>query len=1018
MKHETPALWRTLDEQLNGAPRPDLDGAASGPKPRPLTGPEANDFVARPLGPASASTREADEGIFGVRRRTFLQVMGAMLSMGAGCTKQPEERIVPYVKAPEDIIPGQPLFYASATVLGGIATGVLVEQHEGRPTKIEGNPEHPASLGGTDAQMQAATFDLYDPDRSKTLTHLGTISNYGTLVAALQSALVKYRAKKGAGLAILTGAIGSPTLKGQIDELLAGMPLAKWHWYESVFREGGRGGATLAFGKDLEARYDLAAADVVVSLDADLFGSAEGRLAYARQFASRRREEGTPGNVLGVEASPRHPPTRLYVFEPTPSITGGRADHRYRVKAADVERVVRALASRLGVAGIAGGDPPPGVDKASLDAIAADLKKAGARAVVAAGDFQPASVHALALAINQSIGAIGKTVHVAEPALFGTPDPIASLKTLCDDIDAGNVELLVILGGNPIYDAPADFNFLDRLKKVRTLVHLGRYDDETAAHCHYHVPEAHSLETWSDGRAFDGTVSVIQPLILPLYGGKSAHELLIALSDKPDRSARDLVKATTIPADVPADAAEAAFRRVLHDGIARGAATPGLPEAAGDLSHLPAPAPSTGYEIVFRPDPSIYDGRFASNAWLQELPRPLTKITWDNAAMISVEDARELGLETGNMVELSLGARRLVAPVWVMPGQAKGSVALHLGHGRTRGSKIGVGVGVDAGRLRTSAAPWHAGSLSIKKVVGEHEFATTQGHNTMEGRDIVRSGRFGKPLAESEEEKHHLSLYPDKPYPSYAWGMAIDLTTCTGCNACVVACHAENNVPVVGREEILNRREMHWIRIDRYYEGSAEDPRAHFQPLLCQQCEQAPCEVVCPVQATAHSSEGLNDMVYNRCVGTKYCSNNCPYKVRRYNFFGYSVDDVFGLDNKAQSIQLMHNPDVTVRTYGVMEKCTYCVQRIVGARVEAKKGDRKIRDGEVMTACQAACPTRAITFGDINDPTSEVAKKKALERNYALLDELNTKPRTTYLASLWNPNPAIDAPSPPKGEGG
>ncbi len=987
MKHETPALWRTLDEQINGSI---------------AVADEA--FVARPLPIAKASSAlEKDAGIFGVRRRTFLQVMGAMLSMGAGCTKQPEEKIVPYVKAPEDVIPGQPLFYATATVLGGVATGVLVEQHEGRPTKIEGNPEHPASLGGTDAQSQAATFDLYDPDRSKTLTHLGAISAYGELVAVLQNALLKFKARRGAGFALLTGAIGSPTLKAQIDELLQAMPLAKWHWYESVFREGARGGATLAFGKDLEARYDLSAADVVVALDADLFGTAEGRLAYARQFASRRKDEGTP--------------TRLYVFEPTPSITGGRADHRYRVKSADVEQVTRALAAALGVPGIAAGELPRGFDKASLDAIVLDLKKAGPRALVAAGDFQPSSVHAVALAINQTLGAIGKTVHVGEPALHGAPDPVASLKTLCDDIDAGNVEWLVMLGVNPVYDAPADFAFLDRLKKVPTRLHLGRYDDETAAHCHYHVPEAHSLESWSDGRAFDGTVSVIQPLILPLYGGKSAHELLIAMSDKPDRSARDIVKSTIVPGDVPGDAAESAFRRVLHDGIAKVSTTPEVPEAAGDLSHLGAPAAASGFELVFRPDPSTYDGRFASNAWLQELPRPMTKITWDNAAMISVEDARELGLETGNLVELTLGARRLKAPVWVMPGQARGSVALHLGHGRTRGSKIGVGVGVDAGRLRTSASPWHASGLVIKKIDGEHEFATTQGHNTMEGRDLVRSGRFGHPPVESEEEKHPLSLYPDKPYPSYAWGMAIDLTTCTGCNACVVACHAENNVPVVGREEVLNRREMHWIRIDRYYEGSAEDPRAHFQPLLCQQCEAAPCEVVCPVQATTHSSEGLNDMVYNRCVGTKYCSNNCPYKVRRYNFFGYSVDDVFGLDNKAQSIQLMHNPDVTVRTYGVMEKCTYCVQRIVGARVEAKKGDRKIRDGEVMTACQAACPTRAITFGDINDPESEVAKKKALERNYALLDELNTKPRTTYLASLWNPNPALDAGGT-KGEGG
>ena len=701
------------------------------------------------------------------------------------------------------------------------------------------------------------------------------------------------------------------------------------------------------------------------------------------------------------------------MFEPTPSITGGRADHRFAVKAAHVEQVARALAAAVGAPGFAAAAPPPGVTEAQIAAVAADLKRAGAHALVAAGDFQPASVHAIAIAIAQALGAVGTTVTLGEPALYGPTDPVASLAALCADIDHGEVELLIMLGVNPVYDAPADLDFVARLEKVPTRVHLGRYDDETAGHCHWHVPELHWLESWSDGRAYDGTVSVIQPLIAPLYGGKSAHDVLVGLSDKPDRTARDLVRSSSVPG-LPGDRAELAFRRVLHDGIAAAAKPAVAPPAAKPLALAP-PIDGAGLELVFRPDPSIHDGRFASNGWLQELPRPMTKITWDNAAMISPADARELGLETGSVVTLALGDRKLELPAWVLPGQAKGSVTVHLGYGRTRGSRIGVGVGVDAGRLRTSAAPWHAPGLSITKARGSHAFATTQGHDTMDGRDLVRSTTYAEPPRREGEK--HLSIYPDKPYPGHAWGMTIDLTGCTGCNACVVACHAENNVPVVGRDQVLNRREMHWIRIDRYYEGTPEDPRTHFQPILCQQCEQAPCEVVCPVQATTHSDEGLNDMVYNRCVGTKYCSNNCPYKVRRYNFFGYSVDDTFGLDMKAPSMALLHNPDVTVRSYGVMEKCTYCVQRIVYARVEAKKQDRRVRDGEVMTACQAACPARAITFGDIHDPTSAVAKQKESPRNYALLEELNTKPRTTYLTSMWNPNPALGGAKPGHEEG-
>jgi molybdopterin-containing oxidoreductase family iron-sulfur binding subunit len=948
-----------------------------------------------------------------VPRRTFLQVMGTLVAMGAGCTKQPPERIVAQVRAPEGYLPGKPLFYATASVVAGVATGVLAEQNEGRPTKLEGNPEHPASLGATDAITQAATFDLYDPERSKTLTHLGQIAGYGGLLGALQKAMLAHKSKRGEGLHLLTGAVGSPSLFAQLQELLSQHPLAKWHWYEPVHRTGARSGASLAFDPgaqdtvDAEPRLDLARADVIVSLDADLFGTCEGRLRYARDFSTRRRPEAAP--------------SRLYVFEATPSITGAKADHRFAVRAADVEVVARALAARLGVQ-LPPTEPPAGVKSEALDAMARDLLSARGRSVVAAGDFQPAGVHALAHAINLALGNVGTTVTFAPPPLFGPLDPVESLRELVVAMDAGKVETLLVIGNNPAYDAPADFAFAERLKKVRLAVHLGLYDDETAGRCHWHVPAAHWLETWSDGRAYDGTETLMQPIIAPLYGGKSAHELLVALSDRPDRTGYEVIRARfaanvlaaggAAAAGSPAQLAafETAWRYALHEGVAMPAPPPVHTPRARDLRALPAPPTAQGLEIVFRPDPSVFDGRFAHNPWLQELPRPLTKLTWDNAAFVSPADAQRLGLATGDVVELGLEGRTVNAPVWVLPGQTPGSVAVHLGYGRTRGSRVGVGVGFDAYRIRTSKAPWHASGLSLKKTGATHVFATTQGHHRMEGRDLVRTARFGEEPASGHGDKHgkHLSIYPDFVSPVHAWAMAIDLATCIGCNACVAACNTENNVPVVGKSEVLRGREMQWLRVDRYYQGTDELPTTHFQPIPCMHCETAPCEPVCPVQATVHSNDGLNDMVYNRCVGTKYCQNNCPYKVRRYNFFGYSTDDVFGLANDAPSMRLYHNPDVTVRSYGVMEKCTYCVQRINFARIEAKKENRRVRDGEVMTACQAVCPVEAITFGDKNDPTAAIAQRIGEPRNYALLAELNTKPRTTYLSELRNPNPELE----------
>jgi molybdopterin-containing oxidoreductase family iron-sulfur binding subunit len=581
-----------------------------------------------------------------------------------------------------------------------------------------------------------------------------------------------------------------------------------------------------------------------------------------------------------------------------------------------------------------------------------------------------------------------------------------SLRQLTADMQAGAVTTLLILGGNPVYTAPADVPFAAALNKVPFRAHLSLYADETSALCHWHLPEAHYLEGWSDARAYDGTVSIQQPLIAPLYGGRTAHELVSALLGEP-RSSHDIVR-DYWKGRLRVSDFDAVWRKALHDGVfADSALAAKLPAFKGNIAAPPAAQP--GWEIIFRPDPAVWDGRFANNAWLQELPKPLTKLTWDNAALIGPADAEKLGVKNEDVVELAYASHRLKAPVWISPGQADGAVTLHLGYGRTRAGRAGTGLGVNACALRTAVAPWGGGGLTIAKTGERYRLASTQGHHTMQGRNLVRTATVEEARKRPDfarepgdhEIGHEPSFYPKHKYEGYAWGMAIDLNACTGCNACVVACQSENNSPVVGKGEVTVGREMHWIRVDRYYKGAPEAPETVHQPVLCMQCENAPCEPVCPVGATVHSSEGLNDMVYNRCVGTRYCSNNCPYKVRHFNFLQYQ-------DDQTPSLKLLRNPNVTVRSRGVMEKCTYCVQRINEARIQAKNQDREIRDGEVATACQAVCPSQAIVFGNINDPKSRVSQLKAGPMNYGLLTELNTRPRTTYLARLRNPNPALE----------
>lgn len=933
-----------------------------------------------------------------VSRRSFLKLMGASLALaGLTACSGPVEKIVPYVRAPEEIIPGQPLFFATARLLGGYATGLLVESHMGRPTKAEGNPDHPASLGSTDVFAQASILTLYDPDRSKVVSQAGLLSTWQAFQNALNIELEAQRRSNGAGLRILTETVTSPTLADQLKTVLETFPQAQWHQYEPVNRDQVKAGAELAFGKFVETHYQFDQANVVLALDADFMRPGDpGHLRYTRDFMSRRRVRDGETDM-----------NRLYVVENTPSITGSVADHRLPIRSGQIEGFARALAQALGVL-----DGQSSLDETQnrwVEAIAGDLQQNEGASIVVAGPEQTPVVHALAHAINETLGNVGNTVLYTEPVEANPVIQTESLRKLVDDMNAGQVELLLIISGNPVYDAPPEFEFAQAMTNVTFKVHMGLYEDETSFLCNWHIPQSHYLESWSDARAFDGTVTIMQPLIAPLYDSRSAHELLDVLTGPTGRSNQEMVREYWQNESSAANF-DQFWQQALHDGLVPDSAFSTISVSLADLSSAVSQAGSdetTGLEINFRPSPNIWDGQFANNGWLQELPQPFTKLTWDNAALISPAMAAELGLSNGDVITLAYQGRTVEAPVWVMPGHATGSVTVFLGYGRKRVGDIGRGVGFDAYAIRPADAPWFASGLEVNPTGSRYELVTTQDHHNMEGRNLVRVGTLAEYQDHPEfvhEMEHHgeeLSLYPDVEYNGNAWGMTIDLTVCNGCNACVVACQSENNIPIVGKTQVSNGREMHWIRLDHYYEGDLDNPASYHQPLTCMQCENAPCEVVCPVAATVHSAEGLNDMVYNRCVGTRYCSNNCPYKVRRFNFLQYNDLDI-------PTFKLMHNPDVTVRSRGVMEKCTYCVQRINAARIDSKKENRPIRDGEIVTACQQACPTQAIVFGNINDPDSKVTQAKAHPLNYSLLAELNTRPRTTYLARLRNPNPELE----------
>jgi molybdopterin-containing oxidoreductase family iron-sulfur binding subunit len=952
-------------------------------------------------------TPEFEEGAAeapdGFSRRGFLQILGASAALATlPACRPPRHKILPYVRPPEKaLLPGTAVHYATALSLGGYATGLLVTSYDGRPTKVEGNPDHPSSGGAVGSFELASILELYDPRRARGFKRGQSSLAYRSLLRELADLAATHQRDGGARLRFLAGREGSPLLQDLRRRIRERYPQARLHVYESVSDDAAREGARLAFGRPLLPRHRLDAARVILSLDADFLAIGPEALRLAREYGAHRE----PGPEMN----------RLYVAETQLSVTGGAADHRFRMKPSDVLAFGRAVAARLasahGLSSLAAVGADGGRLARQAAVVADDLARARGRSVVIAGDRQPPAVHALAHALNAALGNAGKTVEYAPSPIDEAGVGAGTLKELAADLAAGKVDTLVITANNPVYAAPADVDLTPLLGKARHSIYLAYRDDETAPRCSWVVAASHPFETWGDARAYDGTASIVQPLIQPLFESVSEVELLAPFAGAADQGAYRLLQDHWRQRARGGD-----FDRQWEGWLARGV-VPGTAIAAeaapvrGDAvaaavrTAAGAPGPAGSLEASFVPDYKVLDGRYAENGWLQELPHPLTRMTWDNAAYLSPGTARRLGVVNGSRVELRAGDRKVQAAAWIMPGHADDAVTLPLGYGRRRAGPVGTGVGFDANALRTWDAPWVAPGATLAALGGEpHPFAMTQEHFSMEGRDIALSFAAGDWNAGRVEHLrgpvptiHAPVDYGDQ---QYKWGMAIDLSRCIGCAACTTACQAENNIPIVGKEQVMRSREMHWLRVDRYYAGSPDEPEVIAQPMMCQHCEAAPCEYVCPVNATVHSDEGLNEMVYNRCVGTRYCSNNCPYKVRRFNFLDYRGD-------LSPTEKMAMNPDVTVRTRGVMEKCTYCVQRIERARIDARVEGRKIQEGEFTTACAQACPTRAIVFGNLNDPKAHVSRLHQDERRYDVLHENGTRPRTAYLARIRNLNPEL-----------
>ncbi len=945
----------------------------------------------------------------GMTRRSALQLMAASLALASGaCTRIPEHRLYPYVSMPEAGRGDRPAYYASAVVRDGYAEGVLVGTRDGRPIKIEGNPSHPSSLGSTSVFAQAAVLELWDPDRSQAVLEqlpagVGTgldgkasaraaPSTWAAFDEAWRQRATAFEARGGEGLAVLTGCFTSPTLGRQLQALMTRFPKARWHRHAPLAPNAARAGARAAFGRELDFVLHFDRARFVLGLDADPFSQVPGHIRHARDWAGQRAGA---GNVAGAGE-----PSRSFAVETTPGLFGARADERVAMAPAAIEALVDELAA--GLAAVAGspsiGSPPAAPVSPLSRRLIGHLSSAGKAALVVVGPALSARCHAQVAAIHHRLGAFGHSLDAIEPV--DGVDGLAprSLSDLVDAMDGGAVDSLFIVGGNPAYDAPGALEFGAALQRVPFSAHLALHEDETSRRVVWHLPASHEIESWGDARAHDGTATIVQPAILPLYDTRSPIELVALLAGGGRSDGHALVQEAWRQRRAPSqaeagegDAADARFaawwRDTLSAGVVAGSAAAPASIAAASVITSPAPPRATAIVAVFVADASVGDGRYANNGWLQELPRPLTKLTWDNAVVLAPRTAARLGLATGDVARVTAGGRHVEGPVWVLAEHAEDAATLPLGYGRSVVGRVGNGVGFDAYRLRgTSDAPL---PVTIEPTGARHRFAVTQHRLDQMGRDLARTVAPGQSLPKAPAKA---SLYPPVAYPDHAWAMVIDLDACIGCNACTIACQAENNIPVVGAEQVAAGREMHWIRVDRYPADEAGGGSI-FQPVPCMHCEDAPCEVVCPVGATVHDSEGLNVQVYNRCVGTRFCSNNCPYKVRRFNFLQYA-------DETTETLKAMHNPDVTVRQVGVMEKCTYCLQRLSRARLHAEKAGAPIADGDVLTACQSACPTLAIHFGDLNDAASDVVRAKRSPRHYAMLDELNTRPRTTYLARV------------------
>jgi molybdopterin-containing oxidoreductase family iron-sulfur binding subunit len=963
---------------------------------------------------SSVEKNDVKDDPAGISRRRWLQLMGASIALaGTAACRWEKREILPFDKRLANRTPGTLEHFASAMDLGGAALGLMITCIDGRPIKVEGNPKHPYSMGATNAYAQAAILELYDPDRSGNIVQKtgqgDEVKTWDEFAAFVRPYFGELRKNDGQGLAVLSELSTSPTLAKQRKKLSADFPQAVWVDYEPVAHESG----------DLRTHLYLDKAEVIVSLDADLFSDHPAAVKLAHDFAAGR--EGADGKM-----------NRLYVVESCYSITGAMADHRLPISSAEIARFTKML--HKAIDGLSNGMAVFDRTEAIIvSAVANDLLAHKSKSVVVAGNGQPEKVELLVRDINRMLGNIGKTVDYTETPILDQRQEIERLKSLVAEMNDGKINTLLILGGNPVYNCPADIDFTEAIKKVPASIHLSLYRNETSLQCAWHLPQAHFLESWGDAQAYDGVYCIVQPMIEPLHGGRSAIELLAMIQGGASTTTvLDLVQASAKEI-LGADDFDKRWREAVHDGLIPGDVLKKkdiqpLTNRPDDGLFRKSEIENGNLELVFRPSAGLYDGRFANNGWLQEMPDPLTRLTWDNAAVMSPATAAKLGVEQNTLVKLKFKGRQLEIPAYILPGQADGAVAVALGYGRTAAGLVGgsaadgvPGVGADVYRLRTSDAMYFGTGLSVEPTGKKYQLATVQDHFAidrvgMEGRD-QRLGELIREATLEEYKKHpdfakHVvhhppleSLWQEHRFEGHRWGMTVDLAKCTGCGACVIACMAENNVPVVGRERILRNREMHWLRVDRYFRGGADNPQIVLQPVACQQCEMAPCEAVCPVAATVHSKEGLNDMVYNRCVGTRYCANNCPYKVRRFNFFNYHKQYE---EARNEILKMAANPQVTVRSRGVMEKCTYCVQRIQAVKIEDKNARRPIEDGEIKTACQQVCPAGAIIFGDLSDKRSAVAQTKAGNRSYEMLAELDVKPRTSYLARIRNPNPELE----------